>query len=103
MQYLIDFLLTRRLLLAALTVVFAGLLSWGMNYSSIDSSYRSILSEDDPYKAEVDQGLGRSSRVIRVLFEFADPFEVLLSTVLKERMLKNATLPDTGKKANDRI
>ena len=109
MQYLIDFLLTRRLLLAALTVVFAGLLSWGMNYSSIDSSYRSILSEDDPYKAEVDQARKDFPPSTSVLFAFQSDtdvfnFEALRAMeALTERYREIETAISVGSLLNRRL
>ena len=55
MQTLINQLLEKRYLLALLTLILVGLISWGARYTSIDSSFNSILSEDDPYRKQVDQ------------------------------------------------
>ena len=55
MQTLINQLLEKRYLLAVLTLILGGLVSWGARYTSIDSSFNSILSEDDPYRQQVDQ------------------------------------------------
>ena len=53
MQSFIDFLLNRRYFLAIGCVVLGIALTWGMTNSSLDGTFGSILSEDDPYKAEV--------------------------------------------------
>jgi len=55
MQAFIDQLLGRRYLLAVLTVLLGGVVTWGAFDTSIDSSFNAILAEDDPYREEVDQ------------------------------------------------
>ena len=53
MQTLLDFLLEKRVLLLVLTVILGGAITWGAAYTSIDASFNSILSEDDPYVQRV--------------------------------------------------
>ncbi|MEE8303371.1 MAG: MMPL family transporter, partial [Candidatus Tectomicrobia bacterium] len=55
MQFLIDQLLAKRYLLALMTILLGSTVAWGILNTSIDSTFNSILSEDDPYRAEVDQ------------------------------------------------
>lgn len=73
MQSLIDQLLGKRYLLAVLTIVLGGLISWGVRYTSIDSSFNSILSEDDPYREEVDQVNKDFPPSTSVIFAFISP------------------------------
>lgn len=70
MQLLINQLLDKRHWLALLTLLFGAALTFGLTKSSIDAGYRSILSEDDPYKAEVDQAEIDFPPSTRVLFAF---------------------------------
>lgn len=70
MQSLVDFLLNKRYFLITATLVLGAALSWGMNYTSLESRYESILSEDDPYKAEVDQARIDFPPSTSVLFAF---------------------------------
>lgn len=55
MDRLTDFLLTKRYLLAFLTVVLGGIVTFGVTKTTIDSSADSILSEDDPYRKQVER------------------------------------------------
>ena len=55
MQVLIDQLLARRYLLALFTFLLGGIVAWGILSTTIDSTVSSILSEDDPYRQEVEQ------------------------------------------------
>ncbi|NOX52025.1 MAG: MMPL family transporter [Gammaproteobacteria bacterium] len=55
MQLLIEEILSKRHLLALLTLILGSVVIWGMFSTSMDASYKSILSEDDPYRAEVEQ------------------------------------------------
>ncbi|MEM7078233.1 MAG: MMPL family transporter [Pseudomonadota bacterium] len=55
MQSLVEFLIRFRFLLAAACIIVSGVTLWGINYSTIESRVNSILSEDDPYKAQVDE------------------------------------------------
>ena len=70
MQSFIDFLLNRRYFLAIGCVVLGIALTWGMTNSSLDGTFGSILSEDDPYKAEVDEAREDFPRSSSVLFAF---------------------------------
>ena len=73
MQTLINQLLEKRYLLAVLTLILGGLVSWGARYTSIDSSFNSILSEDDPYRQQVDQVNKDFPPSTTVLFAFMSP------------------------------
>ena len=74
MQYFIDFLVTRRIPLAILTVVLGAWVTLGMQHSTIEATFTSILSEDDPYKEEVDQTRRDFPPSTSVLFAFeAEP------------------------------
>ncbi|MCH1597896.1 MAG: hypothetical protein L7S71_06620, partial [Pseudomonadales bacterium] len=44
-----------RFALTILSLIMAGAMAWGMQFSTFDGTTDSILSEGDPYKAEVDQ------------------------------------------------
>ena len=69
-EALIGLLLNRRWILAILTVVIGTGVLWGTQYSSIDAGFRSILADDDPYKAEVDQAKLDFPPSTSVLFVF---------------------------------
>lgn len=73
MQILINQLLGKRYFLAILTIVLGGLISWGARYTSIDSSFNSILSEDDPYREQVDQVHKDFPPSTSVIFAFISP------------------------------
>lgn len=70
MQSLIEFLLHKRYFLAIFTVILGVFLSWGLNFTTLESRYESILSQDDPYKAEVDQAKLDFPPSTSVLFAF---------------------------------
>jgi predicted RND superfamily exporter protein len=55
MQGFIDFLLHRRYFLALLSLLAGAAICWGSFYTTTDSTFTSILSEDDPYRAQVDE------------------------------------------------
>ena len=73
MQALIDQLLGKRNLLAVLTILLGGLVSWGVWYTSIDSSFNSILAEDDPYREQVERVNKDFPPSTSVLFTFISP------------------------------
>ena len=70
MQSLVDFLLNKRYLLAVLTIALGGIVAWGTQYSRLASNYDSILSEGDPYRAEVEQTRKDFPPSTSVLFVF---------------------------------
>ncbi|MEM7100207.1 MAG: MMPL family transporter [Pseudomonadota bacterium] len=70
MQYITDFLVDRRVPLAIFTILLGAAVIWGMNFSTIDATYTSILSESDPYKEEVDQAREDFPPSTSVLFAF---------------------------------
>jgi predicted RND superfamily exporter protein len=76
MQLLIDQLLARRHLLALLTIVLGSIVAWGMLQTSMDATYNSILSEDDPYRKEVDQARKDFPPNTSVLFAFQSSDDV---------------------------
>jgi predicted RND superfamily exporter protein len=73
MQTLINLLFEKRYLLAILTLVLVGLVSWGARYTTIDSSFNSILAEDDPYREQVEQVNKDFPPSTSVLFAFIAP------------------------------
>ena len=76
MQSFIDFLLNRRYFLAAACILLGAALTWGMTRSSLDGTFGSILSEDDPYKAEVDEAREDFPPSTSVLFAFQTDTDV---------------------------
>jgi len=76
MQHLINQLLSKRYLLAAATVLLGGIVVWGMQNTALESTYTSILSEDDPYRAEVDQTRKDFPPTTSVLFVFQSSGDV---------------------------
>jgi predicted RND superfamily exporter protein len=76
MQFLINQLLTKRYFLALITLILGGIVTWGMQSTSMDATYTSILSEDDPYKAEVDQARKDFPPSTSVLFAFQSSTDV---------------------------
>ena len=70
MQTLIQLLLDKRYLWAFLTLLVSGVVGWGLQYTSLDSTPRAILSEGDPYKAQVDQARLDFPPSTSVLFAF---------------------------------
>lgn len=73
---LIKVLLDYRYLLAIATLILGGLVSWGIQFSQMDATYNSILSEDDPYKMEVDQAREDFPPATSVLFAFQTDTDV---------------------------
>ena len=76
MQFLIDQLLSKRHFLAIATLLLGSVVIWGMQYSEIDATFQSILAEDDPYKAEVDQAKLDFPPSTSVLFAFQTETDV---------------------------
>jgi len=76
MQSFIDFLLKRRHFLAIACVILGAALTWGMTKSGLDGTFGSILSEDDPYKAEVDEAREDFPPSTSVLFAFQTDTDV---------------------------
>lgn len=70
MQTLIQLLLDKRYLWALLTLLISAGVGWGIQYTTLDSTPRAILSEDDPYKAQVDQAKLDFPPSTSVLFAF---------------------------------
>jgi len=76
MSFVIDQLLNKRHLWAVITLIIGGFVTWGMNYSSIEATFKSILSEDDPYKAGVDKSRADFPPSTSVLFAFETDSDV---------------------------
>ena len=76
MTQLIEQLLTKRYLLALATLVFGAVITWGIQLTTLDATYNSILSEDDPYKEEVDQAARDFPPSTSVLFAFQSSGDV---------------------------
>ncbi len=76
MQDVIEFLVRRRHLLALAAGLLAACVSWGMNYTTLESRFDSILSEDDPYRAEVEQARRDFPPSTSVLFAFETDSDV---------------------------
>ena len=55
MQTFVNQLVNQRYLFAVLTILIGAVVGWGAGQTAIDSSFNSILSEDDPYREQVDQ------------------------------------------------
>lgn len=73
MQMLIDQLLAKRYLLALLTLILGGAVGWGALHTQLDSTFEAILSEDDPYRKEVEQVQQDFPPSTGVLFAFMSP------------------------------
>lgn len=73
MQTLVNFLLGNRNVLAVLTLILGGFLAYGSHQTTIDSSYDTILAEDDPYRAEVASVHSDFPPSTSVLFTFLAP------------------------------
>lgn len=76
MQFLIDQLLARRFYLALGTFLLGGIVAWGLLNTSMEATYNSILSEDDPYREEVDQARRDFPPSTSVLFAFQSADDV---------------------------
>jgi predicted RND superfamily exporter protein len=70
MDFLVNQLLVRRYFLSFVTVILAALVSWGIVHTSVDNTFNGILSEDDPYREEVDQVRADFPPSTAVLFAF---------------------------------
>ncbi len=83
MQFLIDQLLAKRFSLALATFVLGGIVTWGLLNTSLEATYSSILSEDDPYREEVDQARKDFPPSTSVLFAFQSTDDVFNFESLK--------------------
>ena len=70
MSEIVNILVSRRYWLAILTVALGASLSWGMQFSRMEAGYDSMLSENDPLKAEVDQTQRDFPASTNVIFAF---------------------------------
>ncbi len=70
MQFLIDQLLAKRYSLALIMLILGSAITWGMQHTSLDATFNSILSEDDPYREEVEQARRDFPPSTSVLFAF---------------------------------
>ena len=76
MSSVVEHLLARRHLLAAVTFALGSIVAWGINYTFVEATFKAILSEDDPYKAEVDQARADFPPSTSVLFAFETDTDV---------------------------
>ncbi len=83
MSFVVEQLLARRHVLAVFTLLLGAFVAWGMNYSSIEATFKAILSEDDPYKAEVDQARSDFPPSTSVLFAFETDTDVFTFPALR--------------------
>ena len=70
MEFLVNQLLGKRYILTLLTILLAGLVSWGITHTTLDNTFNGILSEDDPYREEVEQVRQDFPPSTSVLFAF---------------------------------
>ena len=73
MQYLIDQLVARRFLLAAITILAGSIVTFGTLRTTTDTTPTAILSEADPYRAEVERTRVDFPPTTSVLFAFQSP------------------------------
>lgn len=83
MQTLIRLLLDKRYLWALLTLLVSAVVGWGLQYTTLDSTPRAILSEGDPYKAQVDQARIDFPPSTSVLFAFQHEKDVFNFSTLR--------------------
>ncbi len=76
MTRLLDALVAKRYVFGLFGVLMAGLGAWGLNYTTMESGYNAILSEDDPYRAEVEQARRDFPPSTNVLFVFESNIDV---------------------------
>ncbi|MEQ9450428.1 MAG: MMPL family transporter [Pseudomonadales bacterium] len=69
-QILIERLIGWRVALAVLTLLVGVAVGWGIQFTTMDAGYSAILSEDDPYKVEVDEATEDFPPSTSVLFAF---------------------------------
>lgn len=81
--WVIEQLLHKRALLAVLTLIGGAGVIWGMQYNVRESTYTAILSEEDPYKAEVDQTRLDFPPSTSVLFVFQTDGDVFTIDALR--------------------
>jgi predicted RND superfamily exporter protein len=70
MDFLVNQLIARRYILTILTVLLAGAVSWGIRDTTVDNTFNGILSEDDPYREEVERVREDFPPSTAVLFAF---------------------------------
>ncbi len=73
MQFLVDQLLAKRYILAFLTILGGAMVSSGIPDARVDGTFNSILSEDDPYRLEVEQVREDFPPSTSVVFAFMTP------------------------------
>jgi predicted RND superfamily exporter protein len=73
MQGFIEFLIRRRYPLAIITILLGSVVSWGIVFTQIDSTDRTILPDDDPYLLEVMEVDEKFPPSTSALFAFIGP------------------------------
>ncbi|MEQ8859084.1 MAG: MMPL family transporter [Pseudomonadales bacterium] len=76
MPFLINLLVARRHVLFALAAALGLAVAWGMTLSTVETTARSILSDSDPYRAEVDRVRADFPPSTSVLFAFQTDSDV---------------------------
>lgn len=95
---LVDFLIQRRYWLAAVSILAGALVIYGAKYTELDATDGGILSEGDPYKAEVDRVRADFPASSSVLFVFEAAPDVFSMEVLSamEDLTDNYTEIDSA-------
>ncbi|MDA1076680.1 MAG: MMPL family transporter [Proteobacteria bacterium] len=83
MQSLIAQLIDKRYVLAFTSVILGAFVTWGMTHTRLEATYNSILSEDDPYREEVEQARRDFPPSTSVLFAFQTPGDVFRFDALR--------------------
>ena len=83
MQKFIQILVDRRYILFVLSLAVGAAVTFGMTRSSTETTARSILSDDDPFRKEVDQTRADFPPGTSVLFAFQSDTDVFQLPVLR--------------------
>lgn len=70
MQFFLNQLLQRRYTLGVVTLILTGVIGWGVQGTTVDSTFKAILSEEDPYREQVEQVRKDFPPSTAVLFAF---------------------------------
>lgn len=76
MQFVINFLVERRFFLFVVALVGGLSVAYGVNFSTLETTSQSLLSDGDPYKAEVDQTRADFPPSTSILFAFQTDTDV---------------------------
>ena len=81
-QLLVNLLVAGRFPVAAATLLVAGIVAFGMQFTSLDPSSRGILIEDDPIRAEVEEVREDFPAASSVMYVFQTDTDVFNLTAL---------------------